>query len=296
MVKRVITGVAVAVFWLLVLRFLPGWVLFVLLQLFAALTLYEFYKLCEKGGVTVSKALGIAGGLLWITAVFAFPLNCVNGLPNGFPHESLLLGLLGFALLARLLFDPSAKDQLRNAAFTVLGFFYLPFMLSFYVRLAQWGATAPFEVTRSGIFLAFYVSLVVKMCDAGAYAFGMAFGQHGRHRMFPRISPKKSWEGFIGGMVFAMLSSIGAIWAARYCHWVPGGPLSGVSLGAGALMGLALGGIGVIGDLVESLFKRSVDAKDSGGYLPGMGGFLDVFDSLVFAPALACFYLSWFHV
>lgn len=295
MIKRIVTGVAVACFWVVVLRFLPGWSLLVVLQIFAGLTLYEFYRLCERGGLPVSKTLGICGGALWIGAVFAFPLHCENGLPRGFPHESLLLALMGFALLVRMLFDPKAKEPLRNAAVTALGFFYLPFMLSFFVRLAQWGATTPFEVTRCGVFLAFYVALVVKLCDAGAYAFGMAFGQHGRHPMFPRVSPKKSWEGFAGGMVFAIASSVGAVWVTRHVPSIPGGPLQQVSLYHAALLGAVLGAVGVLGDLIESLFKRCVDAKDSGGYLPGMGGFLDVFDSLVFAPAVVCFYLTWFH-
>ena len=295
MIKRIITGVAVAYFWVGVLRYLPGWALFVLLQLFAGLTLYEFYRLCERGGLSVSKTLGICGGVVWIGAVFAFPLHCENGLPRGFPHESLLLALMCFGLLVRLLLDPKARDPLRNAALTTLGFCYLPFMLSFFLRLAQWGAVEPFEITRCGVFLAFYTALVVKMCDAGAYAIGMAFGRHGRHRMFPRVSPNKSWEGFFGGMAFAVASSVLAVMAARHFEAIPAGPFQQVTLFHAVVLGLVLGAVGVLGDLIESLFKRVVDAKDAGGYLPGMGGFLDVFDSLVFAPAVVCFYLSWFH-
>ncbi len=295
MIKRVITGVAVACFWVGVLRYMPGWALFVLLQIFAGLTLFEFYRLCERGGLPVSKTLGICGSIIWTTAVFAFPLHCENGFSRGFPHESLLLALMSFGLYARLLFDPQAKEPFKNAAMTTLGFCYLPFMLSFFIRLAQWGATAPFQITRSGVFLAFYVALVIKMCDAGAYAFGMAFGQHGRHRMFPRVSPKKSWEGFAGGMAFAVASSVGAVAAAKHFSTIPAGPFHQVSMLHAVVLGLVLGGVGVLGDLVESLFKRAVNAKDSGGYLPGMGGFLDVFDSLVFGPAVVCFYLSWFH-
>lgn len=294
MIKRIATGLGVAAFWVIVLRFLPGWALFVILELFAGLTLFEFYRLCERGGLPVSKTLGIVGGTIWIAAVFAFPLHCENGLPRGFPHESLLLGLMGFGLLIRMLFDPKVKSPLRNAAGTALGFFYLPFMLSFFIRLAQWGATVPFEVTRIGVFLAFYTALVVKLCDAGAYAAGMAFGRHGRHPMFARVSPKKSWEGFIGGMVAAVASSVGAVLVAKHVTSIPAGPLQHISLFHAAVLGVVLGGVGVLGDLIESLFKRAVDAKDSGRYLPGMGGFLDVFDSLVFGPAVVCFYLSWF--
>jgi len=113
--------------------------------------------------------------------------------------------------------------------------------------------------------------------------------------MFPRVSPNKSWEGFFGGMAFAVASSVGAVAAAKHLPGIPAGPFQSASLLHAVVLGLALGAVGVLGDLIESLFKRAVHAKDSGGYLPGMGGFLDVFDSLVFGPAVMCFYLSWFH-
>jgi phosphatidate cytidylyltransferase len=295
MIKRIITGVAVACFWVGVLRYLPGWALFVVLQLFSALTLYEFYRLCERGGLAVSKTLGILGGVVWIGALFALPLHVEHGLPRNFPHECLLLALMFFGLLSWLLLNPKARDPLRNAAVTALGFCYLPFMLSFFLRLAQWGSTGPFEITRAGVVLVFYTALVLKMCDAGAYACGLAFGRHGRHRMFPRVSPKKSWEGFWGGMVVAVASSVGAVAVARNLSPIPAGPLAQVSLWHAVTLGLVLGVVGVLGDLIESLFKRTVDVKDSGGYLPGIGGVLDVFDSLVFAPAVVFFYVSWFH-
>ena len=109
------------------------------------------------------------------------------------------------------------------------------------------------------------------------------------------VSPKKSWEGFVGGMVVAVASSVGAVEAAKHFSSIPAGPFAQVSLCHAVVLGLVLGVVGVLGDLIESLFKRAVDAKDSGGYLPGIGGVLDVFDSLVFAPAVVFFYFSWFH-
>jgi len=143
-------------------------------------------------------------------------------------------------------------------------------------------------LSSGGIFLAFYASLVVKGADVGGYAAGMRFG---RHKMFPRISPAKSWEGLAGGLALSVLCSVVVVAVAHHCSVVPLTPLSRLSYPLAVGLGLLLGGVGVIGDLVESMFKRSVQAKDSSGILPGMGGMLDVFDSLLFAPAVLYFLL-----
>jgi phosphatidate cytidylyltransferase len=114
----------------------------------------------------------------------------------------------------------------------------------------------------------------------------------GKHKMFPRISPKKSWEGFAGGLAASMLASMAMVWIAT--RWQLGGPLCTLGLVHAGVLGLGLGLVGVLGDLVESMFKRAVNTKDSAGLLPGMGGILDMFDSLTFTPAVLYFYLAWF--
>jgi phosphatidate cytidylyltransferase len=113
--------------------------------------------------------------------------------------------------------------------------------------------------------------------------------------MLPRISPKKSWEGLAGGLATAMAVSAGIVLAAKRFAWLPGGPLAELSALHALVLGLVLGIVGVLGDLVESMFKRSVNTKDSAGLLPGGGGgILDMFDSLTFTPAVLYFYLVWF--
>ena len=128
------------------------------------------------------------------------------------------------------------------------------------------------------------------MTDVGGYAVGMKFG---RHKMFPRISPAKSWEGLAGGVLLSVMSSVIVVHLAHTWSVIPETPLTHLSLPVAAGLGLVFSLIGVIGDLVESMFKRSVQTKDSGGVLPGLGGVLDVFDSLIFAPAVMCFLLPW---
>jgi phosphatidate cytidylyltransferase len=228
---------------------------------------------------------------LWLTACYAYPPNAALALPLGHQSECLMLIILVFGVLLRVLFDSRIQKPVEHTGITLLGFFYLPFMLSFFIRLAQWGASDCFSVpsARVGVFLASYIALVVKLGDVGAFAVGVSMG---RHKMFPRVSPKKSWEGLAGGLAASVAASVAMVWIAK--RWSLGGPLMTLSWEHAGVLGFVLGGVGVLGDLIESMFKRAASIKDSAGLLPGMGGVLDMFDSLVFTPAVLYFYLAWF--
>ena len=115
----------------------------------------------------------------------------------------------------------------------------------------------------------------------GAYLTGSAIG---RHQMIPHISPKKTWEGFFGALAFSLLASWG-MWKLMPGH------LPALSLTHAIVLGLLLGFAAVIGDLAESIIKRSTGVKDSGNLLPGIGGALDLVDSLLFTAPLLFFYL-----
>ena len=292
-IRRIATGVAVSAAWFLALCYMPGWILFGVLLLMSCACQYEFYLMMRKGGFSLSRNCGMAMGVIWMTACYAYPPNAALALPLGHQSECLMLVILVFGVLLRVLFDARIKRPVEYAGITLLGFFYLPFMLSFFIRLAQWGAVDRFEIpsARVGVFLASYIALVVKLGDVGAFAVGLMAG---RHKMFPRISPKKSWEGLAGGLVASMAASVVMIEAARHYAWLPGGPLKELGLIHAVMLGLVLGVVGVLGDLIESMFKRAVNIKDSAGLLPGMGGILDMFDSLTFTPAVLYFYLAWF--
>jgi phosphatidate cytidylyltransferase len=169
---------------------------------------------------------------------------------------------------------------IENLAATLFAVVYLGLMLSFAVRLRlEWGIGA----------LASLV-IVVKMGDTGAYFCGKAFG---RRRMTPRLSPSKTIEGAIGAIVFSSLAS----WAVF--EWlVPiAGPKAACYAGANASVwgsiafGTILGIAGILGDLAESLLKRDAACKDSSSWLPGLGGVLDVLDSVILAAPLA--YACW---
>lgn len=293
LIRRILTGIAVSAAWFLALCYMPGWILFGVLLLMSCACQNEFYVMMRQSGVSLSRNCGMLMGLIWLTACYAFPPQVAQRLPLGHQSECLLLVVLVFGLLLRVLFDSRIKRPIEHASVTLLGFFYLPFMLSFFIRLAQWGAVQHFEIpsARVGVFLASYIALVVKLSDVGAFAVGLLIG---KHKMFPRISPKKSWEGLAGGLVASMAASWGMIVLAKHCAWLPGGPLLQLGTVHALVLGFVLGIVGVLGDLVESMFKRAVNIKDSAGLLPGMGGILDMFDSLTFTPAVLYFYLAWF--
>jgi phosphatidate cytidylyltransferase len=291
--RRIIAGVLVALAWFLGLCYMPGWMLFGVLLLMSCACQNEFYVMMKRSGFSLSRNCGLAMGALWLAACYAYPPYAAKALPLGHQTECMLLVVLIFGVLLRVLFDSRIRKPVEHVAITLLGFFYLPFMLSFFIRLAQWGAVERFEIpsARVGVYLASYIALVVKIGDVGAFAVGLLAG---KHKMCPRISPKKSWEGFAGGLAASMLASVAMIEVAQHCAWVPGGPLKSLGLSHALALGLVLALVGVLGDLVESMFKRAVNIKDSAGLLPGMGGILDMFDSLTFTPAVLYFYLAWF--
>ena len=234
----------------------------VLVAAVALAALWEFYRLAEKTGLPVAKTVGILGGaavLLWWATLWG---DTTPGITAAFT------GLLVFVFLSSLapLFGkvdlPAALGGASGTAFGVLSI-ALPATAMCYLRL----------VSPRAVLLLF---LLVWGCDSFAYYTGKNLG---KHKLAPRVSPNKTWEGTIGGLVGGTL-----IGAAAGTWWVfpELGPLRG------ALAGALATSAGQLGDLVESMWKRGAGVKDSGTFLPGHGGFYDRIDSLLFAaPVLA---------
>lgn len=287
--KRVLAGLIVGACWLAVLLFAPGWLLFLLLLAMTCRCQHEFYGMLRDGApcADCSPAWGMAMGAAWLLFGFLFPY----GHPVS-AYGDAVLGALLFVFLLRVMFLPKTARSLQYAAVTLLGFFYLPFMLVFFIRLAQWGVTGVGELSpnRTGIYLALYLAVIVKFNDVGGLAFGTLFG---KHKLLPKISPKKSWEGFFGGLLFCFAFGIGLVALVRACPSLPLEPLRRFTYAQAAAIAAALGVFGLLGDLIESHFKRLAEVKDSAPLLPGMGGILDMFDSLVFVPAFFYFCLKW---
>ena len=235
--------------------------------------LVEFYRLCRKKNIEPMSSVGIATSLAIFGLAFAVFLQW--GTPATEMTARIVLGALLYAMLivpttfVCELWRKSATP-IANIATTFMGVIYVALPMSAILFIPQllvgkWSAWA---------MLAFIS--IIWINDIFAYLVGVTLG---KHRLCERISPKKSWEGFFGGL-------IGAVgFAVLFGHLFGGNLL--VWGGLGLVTALA----GVAGDLVESLIKREVDVKDSGKIMPGHGGFLDRFDALYLAVPFALFYL-----
>jgi phosphatidate cytidylyltransferase len=242
--------------------------------------LVEFYDMARKIGMPCYKGWGIFGGLLLMTATFLYLSGVIanNVTPadaNDFENSFLILFVLGLCL--RQFFSTRNKEAISAIGTTLLGLMYIPWLLNFIQKINFYpGIEGPFYVL--------HFILVTKFSDLGAYVTGSLFG---RHKMIPRISPGKTWEGFAGAIVISTLVSI----AHRQ---LAGDRLAAMSILDATLIGILLSVTAVIGDLIESLFKREAGIKDSGKLFPGIGGILDLMDSLLFNAPLMYLYVRHF--
>ena len=273
---------AVAIPLVLAALFLAPPIVFNLLVAVVALcALWEFYRMAEKSGHPVAKALGIVyGGLvLGDAAILWGPIHVVTR--SGWVIDvaareraggwfALVLLGVGLAAVAPLFGRVTPALALSGAGATAFGVLSiaLPATTICYLRG---------ESARSVLFL----FLVVWACDSGAYYFGRRYGTH---RLAPVVSPKKTWEGAIAG--FGTATVFGAIAGA----WLL---VPDLGLVRGALAGALASTAGQLGDLVESLWKRGAGVKDSGVFLPGHGGFFDRIDSLLFAGPVVAAFVAW---
>jgi phosphatidate cytidylyltransferase len=239
--------------------------------------LVEFYDLARKIGLPCYKGWGIFGGLLLMTATFLYVSGLVgtNVNPaeaNDFETTFLILFVLG--LCVRQFVSKSNPEAITAIATTLFGLMYVPWLLNFIQKIN-------FYPEINGKFYVLHFILVTKFSDLGAYVTGSLFG---KHKMIPRISPGKTWEGFAGAIVISTLISIGFAKIAQE-------QLPELTLLHATILGVILSSTAVIGDLIESLFKREAGVKDSGRLFPGIGGILDLMDSLLFNAPLMYLYL-----
>jgi phosphatidate cytidylyltransferase len=242
---------------------------YLLLSLFC---LWEFYGLVKQHTAIPSVPLGLINGAL-IFIAFALVVYCyTEALPAMHKPAYVLLFLLPVTL-STIFFQELYKQAdapFNNIAYTIMGIIYAIVPFTFFHAMAFVGGSFNFHIP-----LAFLIMLWAN--DTGAYLSGRFFG---RTKLFERHSPKKTWEGFIGGV---MISCIAALILSHFYRelawkqWVS--------------VAILIGCIGTMGDLVESMFKRSINIKDSGGILPGHGGLLDRFDGLLLSAPIVYTYL-----
>lgn len=244
---------------------LNGYAFAIFYLILSIVALLEFYKMVKIGGIRPHRNIGVfATAVIYLlTAAYHFYL-----------FELKYLLLIVPLIFSVFIFELYKKNKIpfANISYTFVGFIYITIPFCFFFSL---GFLADFNNYNFHLPLAFL--LLLWSSDTGAYLFGVKFG---KTRLFERHSPKKSWEGFFGGMFISVLVSYlislqfkemtSLIWAG---------------------MAVLIVCFGTLGDLVESMLKRSLDAKDSGSFLPGHGGFLDRFDGLLIAAPVVYVYL-----
>jgi phosphatidate cytidylyltransferase len=242
--------------------------------------LIELYGAFRQGGYQPRTLVGIGSALAITLAIGLQPMIGVD----------LLLPIITLVIVVSLVVElayPQQPGSLPSWGLTVAGAFYIAWLLSHFILLRSLSAPALHESIftplgmQPGVAWIYYVCAITWLQDTSAYFVGRQFG---RHKLAPILSPKKTWEGAVGGMLGAILTGI-------VCVWLLGLP---ITLLQGALLGVVGGIVGPLGDLSESLIKRQVGLKDAGTLIPGHGGILDRADSLLFTVPILYYLIRLF--
>lgn len=249
------------------------WTYFTIFFIICLFSLLEFYKLIGLDGLAPQKAFGTLCGVLIFTLSFLIEGRIpIQGkvIPDQF--YILIFPLISCIYMIKL-YKKFERKPFTNIAFTFLGLFYVavPFALLNAVVFDEGGYN--YEIILGSL-------LILWASDTGAYFAGTRFG---KRKLFARISPKKSWEGFVGGALLALVFVTGL---SFFLH--------SLSVQQWFIVGIIIIVGGTFGDLIESLLKRSIEIKDSGDSLPGHGGFLDRFDGLLISAPFITAYLEIF--
>ena len=257
--KRIISSLVL--FFCILATMFVDWLTAVTVIIFTIAGLYEFFTMLQNKGISIYKYFGIAmGTIIPISILMRFELT-----------KTWELSFIVLALVILMLMQFRRRENsgaIIGISTTIFGVLYISWFLSFMIKI---------RYLPHGLGLFAMVIIITKLGDIGAYLVGMRFG---KTPLFPRISPKKSVEGAIGGLLFSVLGALSCKGLAglAYVHLI--------------FIGVFLGILGQLGDLSESLMKRDCQIKDSSNLVPGIGGVLDLIDSLLFTAPAFYFYMS----
>lgn len=262
---RLISSALWTLFLWLVIFILPPWFFLMVVVALIGRGLYEFFNMVAKKGILVYRYFGIIIGCL-------IPVTVYLQIKSTAEVEFLLITAVCLAVFLLQFTRRKTEQAVVGIATTIFGIFYISWFFSFMIKIR-------FMLPGSldGRLLVLYLLFVTKSGDIGAYFLGKTFG---KHQLIPRISPSKSIEGTIGGFIVSFTMAI------LFKDF-----LSSVNIVHIFGLGLLLGVLSQIGDLSESLIKRDCQVKDSGTLFPGLGGTLDLIDSLLFTTPIFYFYL-----
>jgi phosphatidate cytidylyltransferase len=262
--RTLVTIVLLSIVWVTVYH-LPIWMFCLIVAVFIGLAQFEFFKMVEKRGIFVYKYFGtIIGVLLPVVIFIGYRFSDINNLE---PMLIMLSALFVFVL--QFLRVENGRDHLVSMGITVFGILYISWFFSFFIKL---------RFLPEGAGLVAFLIIVTKGADIGAYLGGSRFG---KNELMPRISPNKTKEGTLCGVLLGLIIAI-----------LSGQFLAGFTVLQSIFLGVTLSVLGQIGDLAESLIKRDCRVKDSAPYLADIGGVFDVIDSLLFTAPVFYFYVK----
>lgn len=262
MKRRIIStvGLWAAIILILTLFGLPGGVFLLVALMIPALL--ELYALLDRMGYRCLRLFGCAFGTLILLATY---------FSSGLGEQPGTL-VLTLAILVLMIMMLTGLNLQKTLIPTLFGLLLVPFLLQFYILVGL-----NFPNPTEGLVMVIWLIAVAKFSDVGGLLVGSKLG---RNRLAPLISPKKTWEGAMGGVVFSVL--IGIILKLALWNWMP----ASFTLWHAALLALPIGMFAIISDLVESYLKRLAEVKDSGTVIPGIGGAFDLMDSLLLTAPL----------
>jgi phosphatidate cytidylyltransferase len=263
-----------------------SWAFLGLIGVLMLIATIEYFQMLRAAKIKCFPRFGILMAVLYSGTLYSAFLRGEKTVPPNVDDLAIFLAIAGSFTL-QLRFPIRGIEGLLAVAANLLGFVYIAFLFNFAARitfLVPNSSEIPGIVGDSGAFVLLWLLAVTKFTDMGAYIVGSMLG---RHKMIPHVSPGKTWEGFVGAIFFAQVAACGLyalfpVQLSFFNHW------SHV-----ITLGFILAVLAVIGDLAESVVKRAINAKDSGKMLPGIGGSLDLIDSICFTAPALYFYLKW---
>jgi phosphatidate cytidylyltransferase len=263
LVVIVLLPIGLAAIWL------GGWYLTALVAIFMGVAAWEFVNLFRLGGIQPGLILVVGGTVLLL----------VGRTINGFNSAGWMISLI---VLLATTFHLVAYERGRDQAgvdfsVTLAGVFYIGWLGAYFISIRN---------LHEGLWWLLVVLAGVMFADSGAYFIGKSFG---RHKLSPRLSPKKTWEGYFGGIIVGV--PLTTLLAALIHNIV--GSASDITFLSGALVGLVMAIVPTLGDLGESMIKRQVGVKDSGNILPGHGGAFDRIDAWLWAVVIGYYMIFW---
>jgi phosphatidate cytidylyltransferase len=261
---RIIVSV-IAIPAIVVISYLGSYFFFIFVLAIAIISFYEFWLFVKNKEIEANLFLGILFVILILT----------NSFKNFIDFYALLILVVLILTIVELFRNKGSA--IINLGTTLIGILYIGLFSAALVSIREY---YPIEYARGGLVI-ISILFSIWICDSAAFFGGTALG---KHKMFPRVSPKKSWEGAVFGLLFALATMISSkVLFLDFISWEDA-----------LLIGLIVGIVGQLGDLVESLFKRDAGVKDSSDFIPGHGGVFDRFDSLLYVAPVVFLYIKYF--